>query len=488
MVASLGDRLAGAVWGHLVGDAIGAPYEFQPPVDRAAVVMRGHGSHNQPTGTWSDDGALMLALLESLLEKGFDTTDQATRALAWFRGDGTYTPDGDGRFDVGNATTGALSRFAAGTPAEECGAPGDAGNGSLMRIIALAVVERNASDDVVIEHAHRASRVTHGDYRAHVACSLYVLIARRLLEGQGGRSAVLDSAVATLRKHYQSAKYPPEFTAALEFTLGYKERGGRGRVWDSFWSAWDAFAGADSYEQTIKRAIAYGDDTDTTAAIAGGLAGIRWGIDGIPEEWMAGMRGKDVAWPLVARLLARAGYQTDDIRVNWVNLDSVPGLREAKGRLGMTFLPGKRDKGLAGEHWRVLENDVKLLHSGHGVDRFVLLVADDELVTTHVKDVEKVMDKQGIDLARYPIPDGGVPSDVNSYRSLIRGVRDAVAAGKTVAVACRGGLGRTGTVVASVLVEAGLDAEAAIALTRTSRKGTIETAVQEEFVRVWQEP
>ena len=66
------ETLRGAVYGHLVGDAIGVPYEFSAP-DRSRVVeVRGHGAHNQPPGTWSDDGALMLALLDSLLSAGFD--------------------------------------------------------------------------------------------------------------------------------------------------------------------------------------------------------------------------------------------------------------------------------------------------------------------------------------------------------------------------------------------------------------------------------
>ncbi len=299
----LGDRLAGAVWGHLVGDAVGVPYEFGPPMDPAQVAMLGYGSHNQPAGTWSDDGALMLALLDSLLEKGFDTTDQAERALAWYR-DGAYTPDGN-RFDVGDATEAAIRRFANGTPAEECGSEDAGGNGSLMRILPLALVERNGPVESLIDHAQRASRVTHGDGRADVCCALYSLIARRLLAGDAPPEA-LQAATTTLRDHYASTVFAAYLGDHLDFVLAYEERAGRGRVWDSFWSAWDAFAGSDSYEQTIRRAVAYGDDTDTTAAIAGGLAGIYWGIGGIPTEWMTAMRGKEVVAPFLAKLLATA--------------------------------------------------------------------------------------------------------------------------------------------------------------------------------------
>jgi ADP-ribosylglycohydrolase len=65
-------------------------------------------------------------------------------------------------------------------------------------------------------------------------------------------------------------------------------------VLDSFWSAWKAFASASSYRETIEPCIRYGHDTDTTAAIAGGLAGLRWGVDGIPAEWLDALRGRDM--------------------------------------------------------------------------------------------------------------------------------------------------------------------------------------------------
>src|SRR5258708_7331375 len=117
MSIGLDDRLAGAIWGHLVGDAVGVPYEFKPGRPAAQVIFGATGRHQQPPGTWSDDGALMLALLDSLLTNRFDTTDQAKRALAWYRKN-AYTPDGDARFDIGGTTAAAITAFESGTPAE----------------------------------------------------------------------------------------------------------------------------------------------------------------------------------------------------------------------------------------------------------------------------------------------------------------------------------------------------------------------------------
>ena len=302
-------RLAGAVWGHLVGDAVGVPYEFRHASEIREVRFGARGTHGQPPGTWSDDGALMLALLDSLLTAGFDTADQGRRALAWWH-DRAYTPDRDGAFDIGNATRTALEALERGVPAEQAG-PSDGrscGNGSLMRILPIALVDPEVDPAERVGRAHRASRVTHGHPRPQVACALYVLIARALLDGAATRLDAMIGATLTLQSVYKRDG-SADHAAALEHLLAWEQRDGRGRVWDSFWSAWDAFAGADSYAQTIERAVRYGNDTDTTAAIAGGLAGAWWGIGGIPANWLAGMRGRDIVDPLVERLIAAGQHR-----------------------------------------------------------------------------------------------------------------------------------------------------------------------------------
>ena len=211
------DRLAGGVWGHLIGDAVGVPYEFGPARPADSVVFGAHGTHGQPPGTWSDDGALMLALLDSLLTVGFDTTDQAARALAW-ADQGRYTPDGDGKFDIGNACSRALDRLRHGTPAEEAGGRGeyDNGNGSLMRILPVALVGWDQPDATLVEQAHRASSVTHGHPRSLACCALYVLIAARLLHGEG-RRASLAGAQAALRRIYAGRADGAPLIEALDF-------------------------------------------------------------------------------------------------------------------------------------------------------------------------------------------------------------------------------------------------------------------------------
>ena len=488
----LGDRLAGAVLGHLVGDAVGVPYEFRPPVPAGEVRFGAAGTHRQPPGTWSDDGALMLAQLDSLLTAGFDPADFGRRALDWHRR-GAYTPDGDGLFDIGNATRDALARLEAGTPAEQAGGTDgrSCGNGSLMRILPLAIVERDLGDAELVAHAHRLSAVTHGHSRPKVASALYVLIARSLLSGVG-REDALAWARGRLRAIY-AADLAASDLAALDHLEAWSERAGRGRVWDSFWSAWDAFAGAGSYRETVERAVAYGEDTDTTAAIAGGLAGIRFGLGGIPADWLAGLRGREVVGPLVERLIATTGHRTSadhPIRVDWLDPADAPLFGSAfGGRLGMTFLPGKRASGLAGEHRRDLAADLDRLRDVHRADVLLVLVEDAELERFGVAALPDAAAARGLELLRHPIRDGGIPADAAALRRTLDAVLARLRVGASVVVACRGGLGRTGLVVACLVRELGEpNAERAIEVTRAARPGAVETDEQRAFIAAWTWP
>jgi len=154
-----------------------------------------------------------------------------------------------------------------------------------------------------VQQAEVCSRITHQHRWAQTICAVYVVTARSLLAGAQPAEALAES-LATLREAWTNRLPRPDSVAALDLLEAHSERTGRTFVIDSFWSAWDAFTGAASYEDTIRRAIRYGHDTDTTAAIAGGLAGIYWGIGGIPQTWLARMRGHAIADPLVKALVA----------------------------------------------------------------------------------------------------------------------------------------------------------------------------------------
>ncbi|HSM34072.1 MAG TPA: ADP-ribosylglycohydrolase family protein [Anaerolineae bacterium] len=496
----LPERLEGAVYGHLCGDALGVPYEFQPPDHIGAVEWRGHGSHDRPPGTWSDDGALMLALLDSLLTVGFDTADQALRALAW-RDEGAYAPGGL-VFDIGTATSQALHQLRSGTPPEEAGGVDAKGNGSLMRILPLALVCRGVDDEGLVDMAVRASRVTHGSAEAQIACALYVLIVGRLLRGDADRADVLADSVACLRDHLgrnglpgsKEAAPASEALTALDDFVAWPGRRGSGRVVDSFWSAWDAFAAAADYAGVVVRAVEYGHDTDTTAAIAGGLAGAYFGVHDIPSGWRFGLRDRRIPQELADRLVETdvsdwdgKPWQTSHrrpLRVDFLDLDGTD-LATDGGRVGMTFLPGKRYLGYyTGPHWRDLVADAIRLRE-LGVDILLLLVEDDELERCRVTDVVDVLPAQGVELVRHPIADPRLPADDRAYRLLLAGLAERVRKGATLAIACRGGLDRAGMTSACLLRECGLEADTAIDRVHAARHHTLTMLEQLRYVRAW---
>lgn len=485
-VLDLASRLAGAMTGLLVGDALGVPYEGDPPDRVGDVSFPNGGSRERPAGTWSDDGALALALLDSLLSAGFDPEDQGRRALAWFR-DGAYTPDG--AFGSGRTTRRALRALASGVPAIDAG-PSDeqaCGNGSLMRILPLALVHRDAAPTVLIELAHQASRVTHGHPRCQVACAVYCLLVQALLRGVPPEAALAE-AMDTAEHVYGADRSTDGHRAALAELRAWPTRQGRGFVLDSFWSAWDAFAGGTDFEDAIRRAIAYGHDTDTTAAIAGGLAGARFGWEGIPLEWRRALRARALVARLVDGLVGDTGVRTSTaspLRVEDIPLADAPGLADARGRLGITLLPGKKRDGRTGPYWRDLPADIDRL-TALGMDTLFLLVEDAELVRCLVPEMEREVVAAGRPtLIRFPIPDPHVPADLPAFQAAILDLVGRIWRGESVAIACRAGLDRSGMAAACLLREAGMDADAAIARVQAHRRGSITLRAQQGVVRAW---
>lgn len=303
------NRLKGGLYGLLIGDALGVPYEFHPAcaiparelIDMTppARFRRSHASVKP--GTWSDDGALALCLLDSLMEKdGLDLANLATKFLAW--GSAGYMAVGGHVFDMGNQTSRALDNLKNGMSPETAG-PSDErsnGNGSLMRALPLALWHRG-TDKELVALAHAQSLLTHGHAHSQVCCALYVLVARHLLGAQS-MSDAWDCAEAALAMLYRASPFAP----ALEFVLSAKSKmpQGSGYVVDSLWSAKSACQES-TYAGVVKAAVALGNDTDTIACIAGGLAGVHFGFDAIPLRWMDILRGRDLVKPLEKSLLLR---------------------------------------------------------------------------------------------------------------------------------------------------------------------------------------
>lgn len=169
---------------------------------------------------------------------------------------------------------------------------------------------------------------------------------------------------------------------------------------------------------------------------------------------------------------------TDPIRVDFLPEPAL-GLR---GRVGLTFAPGKNVHGMAGIWRRNLAADLARLRETYGAKVLVSLVEDHELVSLGIASLVDQAEKQGIRVLRHPIVDGGVPESKPAVHALLDEVLDRAARGESVVVHCRGGLGRAGLVAACCLVARSVSPSVAIQVVRTTRNGAIETKRQEDFV------
>src|SRR5581483_5273305 len=225
------ERIEGALWGLLIGDALGVPYEFHPPfripaaaeieLEPPAGFSRSHA--RVPPGTWSDDGAQALCLLASLLYCGrLDIEDLMRRIVNWYE-HGYMAADGL-VFDIGTQTSRALTAFRSGTPAAECGPrrESDNGNGSLMRVLPLALWHKGSDADL-IRDSRLQSVITHGHVRSQLCCALYCMWARRIMQDDPDP---WSSAVAAVRSCASESR-------ELDLILQARTFGGSGYVVDS---------------------------------------------------------------------------------------------------------------------------------------------------------------------------------------------------------------------------------------------------------------
>lgn len=286
------NRLLGGLYGSLLGDALGVPVEFAGRETRRrdpVTGMRGYGTHGQPAGTWSDDGALLLCSVESLATAGFDTRDMASRFVRWHR-EGHWSAHGC-VFDIGIATASALRRVHDGVPAEEAGGRGEHsnGNGSLMRILPLALAFPDLDAEVLAGRVSRASAITHGHPRSQMACVFYCLLARELAKGQNA-----SDALATARDRFSglyngkaewaafSGVIDPDLSSWQESRIS-----GSGYVMDTLTASIWCLLTTATFRDCVLKAVNLGEDTDTTGCVAGGLAGLLYGFENLPGEWLA---------------------------------------------------------------------------------------------------------------------------------------------------------------------------------------------------------
>ena len=303
------DALASGIFGMAVADAVGVPAEFKSREElraRPITDIIGGGAHQQVAGTWSDDSSMALCLAFSIAQqKGVDADDIMKRFCDWYK-NGAYSPHGM-CFDIGMTVTKALSRYTQGIPAQECGGAGvqDNGNGSLMRILPLIYYllaqygSRFGEQDEAMRCIDLVSSLTHRHPISRVACGIYLSIAARLLLGDAIPDAIQRGVDTALGWYASYDEYEDglDCWARIRDVNAFKplpedEIRSGGYVVDTLEAALWCLLNTDNYRDCVLKAVNLGSDADTVAAVVGGLAGIHYGLAGIPSDWLDGIEGK----------------------------------------------------------------------------------------------------------------------------------------------------------------------------------------------------
>lgn len=287
-------HIFGGLYGSLVGDALGVPVEFMSREDRVrdpVLDMRDYGTHGQRRGTWSDDGSLLLCAVQSLADKGFDTQDMGERFVRWFT-HGLWAAHGT-VFDIGFTTRKALGLIEEGCPAEIAGGEDvdSNGNGSLMRILPLPLASLGCDVDVFIDRITRASAITHQHDRSKLACVFHGLFVRCLMKGADAQAALTKSQ-SSFRQMYSTHPEFSHFSNLLCEDLATHAEStieSSGYVLHTLTASLWCLLTTKSFSECTLKAVNLGDDTDTTGCVAGGLAGVLYGVESIPAEWLAAL-------------------------------------------------------------------------------------------------------------------------------------------------------------------------------------------------------
>lgn len=285
--------------GHAIGDALGVPVEFcrrdileQHPI----TDMIGFGTYNLPAGCWSDDTSMSLCALESLSKGTIDYDDIMRNFCKWYY-DSEFTADGH-MFDIGGTCLMAIHNYIdLGMSVYKCGIKHQNanGNGALMRIhpFVLYAFYNGINNSDFTRMIIEASSLTHAHHISIDGCIIYAYVLRALLENPSKTSIYNGLNMASYDVYYHPSQYYSRLLERDISKIDQEQIESSGYVVDSLEAAVWCLLTTENYTDCVLKAVNLGGDTDTIAAIAGGLAGALYGIHSIPQKWIETLKRKN---------------------------------------------------------------------------------------------------------------------------------------------------------------------------------------------------
>lgn len=298
------------LFGVSIGDALGVPVEFKSRKEIAKnpiTDMIGYGTYNLPPGTFSDDSSLTFCLAEGLTQE-FDLNKIGKNFVKWYH-DNYWTANGN-VFDIGNTTRESIYRLSNGTKSDLAGSfdEDSNGNGSLMRILPLVFYIKDKPINERFEITKQVSSITHGHIRSVIACFYYLEFAKQLIE-QKNKFEIYRNLQHEMTTFFNSISINPteislfnrlltkniyDLSESIIFGSGYVLHTLEASIW--------CLMTTSSYKEAALKAVNFGEDTDTTAAVTGGLAAILYSHESIPKTWIKQLARKDDIIDLAKRL------------------------------------------------------------------------------------------------------------------------------------------------------------------------------------------
>lgn len=273
----LKEKILSGMMGLAVGDALGVPVEFssrEELKENPVTDMLEYGTHNQPRGTWSDDTSMALCTLASLTENSLDIEDIRERFENWYYND-YMTPYGK-VFDCGITIADAIENR------KGCTDEYSNGNGSLMRILPIAYYLYAHKELNLYDVVKEVSSITHAHDRSVLGCAIYVYIAISIIDGKSLKDSIFN-ALDTFENYPEFYNYQDLYNIE---NLQEDDIDSSGYVVSTLKASLWCLLSTSNYKDCVLKAINLGDDTDTVGAVCGGLAGIIYGFDSIPHDWL----------------------------------------------------------------------------------------------------------------------------------------------------------------------------------------------------------
>jgi ADP-ribosylglycohydrolase len=306
------DSIKSVLFGVAVGDALGVPVEFKSRrgMKLTPVIDMTGGSettYQLSAGTFSDDSSLTFCLAEALTQD-FDLSVIAQNFVKWYK-QNYWTARGS-VFDIGITTRKAIDRLAAGIRPDQSGCFESTanGNGSLMKIAPLVFYLMDKPINERFEITRQVSSITHGHIRTVIACFYYLEFARQLFVDRK-KMDVYRNLQTDVPEFLKSISINPEEIAVFDRLL-------KGNIYEL--TEWDIYSSGyvvhtleasiwcllttGSYKEAVLKAVNLGEDTDTTAAVTGGLAGLLYGTANIPQHWIKQIARQDDIDDLAERM------------------------------------------------------------------------------------------------------------------------------------------------------------------------------------------